>query len=67
VREDVFRIGEDVVAAQFLTQNSQMVLFRFLCQGPAGAPVVIDYLLPRQLYAEQVRAVEASIGSLRMF
>ncbi len=66
VHEDLYAIGGEVVAAQFLAQNSQMVLFRIICQGRTGEPVMVDYVMPRTLYAQQVRAVESSIGSVRM-
>lgn len=64
---DVFRIGETVLAVQFLVQNPRMILFRILCQGPGPEPVMIDYLLPRDLYELEVRAVESSIGTVEMF
>lgn len=67
VQWDLYRLGDRMVAAQFLAMNPQMVLFRVLCQGPGIEPVMIDYLLPRESYEGQMPAVEGSIGSLRMF
>ncbi len=67
VLQDVFRIGETVLAVQFLVQSPQMILFRIICQGPGPEPVLIDYLLPRDLYELEVRAVESSIGTVEMF
>ncbi len=56
------RDGMPVV--QFLAQTPERVHFRLLVDVPAAPVAQFDYIVPRARYADVVRLLEASIGSI---
>lgn len=68
------RMGDEVRAArfrrdgmpvaQFLAQTPERVHFRLVVDVPDAPAAQFDYLVPRARYADAVRRLEASIGSL---
>ena len=57
-RKDAFRMHQlMVVAADF-------VLIKFICETPESPVFEIDYVVPSEVYQQELRAIESSIGSL---
>jgi hypothetical protein len=58
-----FRSGK-VTGYRLLLMNELMANFRILVMHEGRPPVQINYLLPRPLFPEQQKAIEASVGSI---
>lgn len=64
VKMATFRFN-DLTTDQLLLQNQQMVNFKLIFFKNRDIPFQVDYIVPRQTYAEKVRYIESSIGSIR--
>ena len=64
VKMATFRFN-NLTAHQLLLQNQQMVNFKLLFFKNLDNKFQVDYIVPRQVYAEKVRHIESSIGSIR--
>ncbi|MBD3160877.1 MAG: hypothetical protein GF346_01850 [Candidatus Eisenbacteria bacterium] len=64
IQEDTFLLG-DIAVYQLLLRNPVLVNFRLILIREGMKPVQVDYLVPRALYPELVKGIEASIGSIR--
>jgi hypothetical protein len=59
-----FRNG-DVTGYRLLLVNNMMANFRIVVLREGQAPVQVNYLVPRGLFPELQKAIEASVGSIR--
>jgi len=58
--KDAFRIHQLMVIA------TDFVLIKLICDAPESLVFEVDYLLPRDVYRTELRAIESSIGSINL-
>lgn len=58
--KDVFRVHQLMVAA------SDFVLIKLICNAPENPVFEVDYVVPRDVYGTELRAIESSIGSINL-
>lgn len=64
IEEDAYLLGE-IAVYQLLLGNEVMVNRRLILIREGRRPVQVDYLVPRGIYPDVVKGIEASIGSIR--
>ena len=55
-----FRVHQLMVAA------SDFVLIKLICNAPENPVFEVDYVVPRDVYGTELRAIESSIGSINL-
>lgn len=65
VKKGTFRIHE-INVFQFLITDEQRVIFKLLCSDFQKQTFQVDYVVPRSVYRQQIKAIESSIGSFWM-
>ena len=65
VKKGAFRI-DDLKVFQFLVTDDQRVIFKLVCWGSPKQIIQVDYVVPRSVYRQQIKAIESSIGSFRL-
>ena len=65
IDEGAFRVN-DINVFQYLISNNERVIFKLLCYSPKGRTFQLDYIVPRSMYHQHVKAIESSIGSFKM-
>ena len=58
--KDAFRVHQLMVAA------SDFVLIKLICNAPENPVFEVDYVVPRDVYGTELRAIESSIGSINL-
>jgi hypothetical protein len=58
-------VKDGIYFHQYLLQNDDMINFKLLTQESDGTMLQWDYVVPRQAYTFEVRAIESSIGSIK--
>ena len=58
--KDAFRVHQLMVAA------SDFVLIKLICNAPENPVFEVDYVVPRDVYRTELRAIESSIGSINL-
>ena len=58
--KDAFRVHQLMVAA------SDLVLIKLICNAPENPVFEVDYVVPRDVYGTELRAIESSIGSINL-
>lgn len=58
--KDAFRVHQLMVVA------SDFVLIKLICNAPESEVFEVDYRVPRDVYATELRAIESSIGSITL-
>ena len=64
IRERAYSLG-DITVYQLLISNPIMVNTRLILIREGRRPVQMDYLVPRDVYPEVLKGIEASIGSIK--
>ena len=59
-RKDAFRVHQLMVVA------SNFVLIKLICDAPEPPVFEVDYVVPSDVYQQELRAIESSIGSLNL-
>lgn len=59
-RKDAFRVHQLMVVA------SNFVLIKLICDAPESLVFAVDYVVPIDVYQQQLRSIESSIGSLNL-
>ena len=59
--KDAFRVHQLMVAA------SDLVLIKLICNAPENPVFEVDYVVPRDVYGTELRAIESSIGSINLW
>lgn len=59
-RKDAFRVYQLMVSA------SDVVLIKLICDAPETLIFEVDYVVPKAVYAAELRAIESSIGSIHV-
>lgn len=59
-RKDAFRIHQLMVSAP------DVVLIKLICDAPETLIFEVDYVVPKAVYAAELRAIESSIGSIHV-
>ncbi len=59
-RKDAFRVHQLIVVA------TDFVLIKLICDAPKSPVFEVDYVVPRDVYKQELRAIESSIGSLSL-
>jgi hypothetical protein len=65
IDEGSYRVN-DVNVFQYLITDDERVMFKLLCCSPQGRMFQLDYIVPRSMYAQQIKAIESSIGSFQI-
>ncbi len=63
IKDRVYSRGS-ITVYQLLISNQIMVNTRLILLREGRLPVQMDYLVPRGVYPEVIKAIEASIGSI---
>lgn len=58
--KDAFRVH------QLMVGTSDVVLIKLICQSPENPVFEVSYVVPRDVYEAELRAIESSIGSINM-
>lgn len=59
-RKDAFRVY------QLMVNASDVVLIKLICDAPETLMFEVDYVVPKAVYAAELRAIESSIGSIHV-
>ncbi len=59
-RKDAFRIHQLMVSAP------DFVLIKLICDAPETLIFEVDYVVPKAVYAAELRAIESSLGSIHV-
>ncbi len=65
VRQDDY-LKDDIRMAQFLVQTDDFITFTLFFASSRDGVIQFDYIVPRAMYPEQVKAIESSIGSIQV-
>lgn len=69
-RASLFKRGEflkdDIKFIQYLVQNGGNVNFKLLFNNEDNETIQFDYILNKKNYSNQLRAIESSIGSIKL-
>jgi len=65
VREGEYAVGE-VTVKNFLVTDSMHVRFQLICFSEGDNAIELDYFSPHAIYPDLVKAIESSIGSLKL-
>lgn len=65
-RKSGFFLKDQIAFSQFLIQDAQHVNFKLLFQNPKHQLIQFDYIIPITSYISELKAVEASIGSIHL-
>jgi hypothetical protein len=69
-KASIFRRGEflkdDIKFIQYLIENSGNVNFKLLFSNSNDKTIQFDYILTKKNYSNQIRAIESSIGSIKL-
>lgn len=65
INEGAFRIG-GLYIFQYIITDPQRVILKLLCGGPQTQTFQVDYILPRSIYLQHIKAIESSIGSFQI-
>ena len=65
VKKGAFRI-DGLKVFQFLVTDDQRVIFKLMCCGSQKQNFQVEYVVPRSVYRQQIKAIESSIGSFRL-
>ena len=58
--KDAFRVH------QLMVGTSDFVLVKLVCDAPENPVFEVDYVVPRDVYETELRAIESSIGSINL-
>ena len=58
--KDAFRVH------QLMVGTSDFVLVKLVCNAPENPVFEVDYVVPRDVYETELRAIESSIGSINL-
>ena len=58
--KDVFRVH------QLMVGTSDFVLIKLVCNAPENPVFEVNYVVPRDVYEAELRAIESSIGSINL-
>ena len=58
--KDAFRVH------QLMVGTSDFVLVKLVCDAPENPVFEVDYVVPRDVYEAELRAIESSIGSINL-
>lgn len=59
-------LKDQVTFSQFLIQNDQYINFKLLFQNSRHQFIQFDYIIPTNSYVSELKAIEASIGSIKL-
>ena len=51
---------------QLMVGSSDFVLIKLICNAPENPVFEVDYVVPRDVYETELRAIESSIGSINL-
>jgi len=60
-------LKDDFRVHQLMVNSSKSVIIKMLLDAPEVPVFEVDYVVPRQVYARELRAIESSIGSIIPF
>ncbi len=58
--KDAFRVH------QLMVGTSDFVLIKLICNAPENPVFEVDYVVPKDVYGTELRAIESSIGSINL-
>ena len=58
--KDAFRVH------QLMVGTPEFVLIKLICNAPKNLVFEVDYVVPRDVYGTELRAIESSIGSINL-
>jgi len=64
IKEGIYKIT-NIVVHQFTIMNQNMVTIKLILALEDSDPIVVDYMMPLQIYRKNLRAVESSIGTIK--
>jgi hypothetical protein len=57
---------DGIIFTQFLIQNENHVIFKLLFFNSRNQLIQFDYIVPKDVYLAELKAIESSIGSLKL-
>jgi hypothetical protein len=66
IQEDEF-LKDGIPVTQYLIQDESKVVFKFIMKNVGDNWIQFDYIVLRELYSDEVKAIESSVGSIRRF
>lgn len=64
IKEGIYKI-KDIIVHQLTLMDQNMVTIKLILNPEASDPIVVDYMMPLQIYRKNLRAVESSIGTIK--
>jgi hypothetical protein len=58
-------LKDEMRVHQLMITAADFILIKLLLDAPTVPILAVDYIIPRHVYADELRAIESSIGSIR--
>ena len=65
VMQTAFQIA-DIPVHQFMINTREVVHIKLICEISRSPVFAVDYLIPKGVYARELRSIESSIGSIQI-
>ncbi len=59
-------LKDDIKITQYLVQKNNLVTFKLLLKGTNNKLLEFDYIVPKNNYGNEIKAIESSIGSIKL-